>query len=93
MISVVAVAISVAVEPATASATNGYVWSLLAWAYSDWITGTITTVILAIIFIAWIAPGCPGLWILFLLGGGGDDDSGSSNDGGDFGGGGASNDF
>jgi len=67
------------------------IWSLITWAYSDFWTGLAVTVILAVIFVIWIIAGCPGLWILFLLGGGGD--SGSSSGGGDFGGGGSSDDF
>jgi len=76
----------------TASTTD-WLWSLLALAFSSWLIGTISTVIIVILIVAWIALGCPGLWIFFMLGGGRGGDSGSSSGDGDFGGGGASDDF
>lgn len=79
--------ISVAVEQATTS--NNWTWSLLVWAYSDWMTGTIATIVILILLYLCFRF---DLFPIFLGGSGSDDDSGSSG-GGDFGGGGASSDF
>jgi hypothetical protein len=84
-------ATSAGVEAVVDSTTSTWYWDLLAWAFSSWAMGICSTAVIIVALVVWIALGCPGLWILFMLGGGGD--SGSSSGGGDFGGGGASDGF
>jgi hypothetical protein len=66
-------------------------WSLLAWTYSSWLSGTISTLVILGVVYLWIRLDCP--FHLYLLLGLDNEGNSDSSGGGDFGGGGANDDF